>query len=65
MKRKYESKNFDKIGFRCWLIRNRMTATDFANKVGVSKAYISSIVNGKRHISRSIVELFAKGGYEI
>lgn len=54
-----------RVEFKKWLVDNNLTASKFAQKCGVSAAYISSIMLGKKPINTSVVELFKKGGYEI
>lgn len=51
--------------FKIWLVKNKMTMEEFSGKIGVSKQYVSKIINGKSHITGKVIEKFRKGGYEL
>ena len=51
--------------FNIWLLDNNLTVNSFAKKVGVSRQYIQSALNGKISITSTVREWFKKGGYEL
>ena len=51
--------------FKVWLTKNELTLQEFAKQCEVSKAYISSVMHGKRHITKKTRELFEKAGYKL
>ena len=59
----FETKDYKE--FKKWVIDNDMNMRDVAEKMGVSEAYLSAIIRGKRNITPKVVELFRKVGYEL
>lgn len=51
--------------FKVWLVKNNITLVEFAKKCEVSRNYIYKILNGQRNITKSVLETFRKGGYEL
>lgn len=66
---KYECSYFAtpkaKRRFKIWLMDNELSITQFAAKCGVSRQYISSVIDGKIHVTPTVIATFKKGGYEI
>ena len=55
----------DKIPFKIWLVKNRLSVKDFAKRCGVTHQYIYNIMNGKLTVSGSVLATFESGGYSI
>ena len=53
------------LRFKMWLVKNNMSASDFARKCGVSRQYISSVICGRNYITKKCREIFQKGGYDL
>jgi len=51
--------------FRKWLVENDLNYKKFSQKCGCSMAYISAVINGKRHITKSVIDKFHKAGYDL
>ena len=51
--------------FKRWLLDNDLNIAKFSQKCGVSRQYISAVVNGKIHVTSSVIDTFKKGGYEL
>jgi len=42
---------------KVYLVRKRITVTDFAKKIGCSRSHLTEIVNGKRKVGKSLAML--------
>ncbi len=51
--------------FKRWLVDNDLTIASFSRKCGVSRQYISSVLNGKVHITPTVIATFKSGGYDL
>lgn len=51
--------------FKKWLIENDLNYKKFSQMCGCSIAYISAVINGKRHITKSVIDKFHKAGYDL
>lgn len=51
--------------FRKYLFDERISFAEFARRTGVSRQYLDSIIKGKKRITKSAIEHFRKGGYEL
>lgn len=51
--------------FQKWLKDKDLSMRKFAKRCGCSTAYISRVVNAKSHITKSVIKLFNKGGYDL
>lgn len=47
------------------MIEKDLNFSKLADKLGVSRAYISSIINGKRTVTKRILEMFESQGLKI
>lgn len=47
------------------MIEKDLNFSKLADKLGVSRAYISSIINGKRTVTKRILEMFEGQGIEL
>lgn len=47
------------------MIEKDLNFSKLADKLGVSRAYISSIINGKRTVTKRILEMFESQGIKI
>lgn len=50
--------------FKRWLVDNDLSITRFAKACGVSRQYISAVIDGKVHVTPTVIETFKKGGYD-
>jgi transcriptional regulator with XRE-family HTH domain len=55
----------DKWRFKEFLVKNKKTLRSFAKELNVSVAYVSDIIRGNRYVSKSVIELFKKAGFDI
>lgn len=55
----------DRKAFKDFLKENNMTIEDFAKKCGISRQFLSGIINGHQRITQKIVDMFAKEGFRI
>lgn len=51
--------------FKMWLFMNNLTIRSFAKNCGVSRQYISGVLDGLYPVTDKVVETFEKGGYTI
>ena len=66
MRSKYYKPTEEAISrFKTYLRDKDISMSEFARRMGVSKQYLSKILQGCYHITPRIRELFKKGGYEI
>lgn len=56
--------NKDRLSLAIWLISNEMNQGDLANKLNLSEAYISLVINGKRPVTEDLKKKFKEIGYE-
>ena len=61
----YYFEDKEKELFTDFLWESRSNMQDFAEKCGISLAYLSLIVNGKRSISTELLNKFALNGFDI
>ena len=61
----YYFEESDKESFKKFLEKNSMSMNDFANNCGMSLTLLSFIINGRRAINQTIIDLFAKNGFEV
>ena len=55
----------DKKAFVSWLKENKTTAAEFANKLGISKGYLSLILKGKVPLNEKLKLGFNERGYRL
>lgn len=51
--------------FKRWLFNNEMSFNQFAKKCGVSRQYLDKAIKGQMPITDTVIEHFARGGYEL
>ena len=61
----YYFEESDKENFKKFLEKNSMSMNDFANNCGMSLTLLSFIINGRRAINQTIIDLFEKNGFEV
>lgn len=45
------------MDLKIYLVRNKITITDFSKKIGCSRGHLNGIVNGKIKIGNSLAQL--------
>ena len=51
--------------FLIWLIENDLSLTKFAKKAGCSRQFLTRALDGKINITKTVIDWFKKGGYEL
>ena len=54
-----------KLRFQTWLLKNKLSMTQFAKQAGCSRQYLTKVLDGERSVTTSVREWFKKGGYEL
>jgi len=61
----YYFEDKDKLDFLQFLTQNGMMMTTFANKCDISLSLLSLIINGKRAITKNVIDEFGKNGFKV
>ena len=61
----YYFEQIEKIAFNIFLLKSNISMKQFAKLCGISMAYLSLIVNGRRAITKSLIEKFAENGFKV
>ena len=65
MEKEIEVLDLEKTMFNDFLLNSNVSMKQFAKLCGISMAYLSLIVNGRRAITKSLIEKFAENGFKV
>lgn len=65
IRKSYFFEKQDKTQLRIFLLQNNMGYRDFAQKLGISFALLSAIVNGKRALTPNVANKFQENGFKV
>lgn len=51
--------------FKRWLFEKNLSLNKFAEQAGCSRQYLTRAIDGKIKITKTVIDWFHKGGYEL